>query len=279
MDDDFYDSDGDDALWCGIAELGPPSQCLQDLQALVLHLQDLAETRVSKPGQGFLSRVKNREVEPKSARSEWKQKNDKPSDDVLKKLNKFFGHKSFRPLQWEIIREALNGRDQLVVLSTGYGKSICYQMPSLIQENLTLIVSPLISLMNDQVTNARANGIKASCITGETSYEDRNEIVDACLSGKLNLLYVTPEFGLNNDTLMRKISSRIGLLAIDEAHCVSQWGHEFRSDYRRLSSLRDILSDRVPVMALTATATVEVQLDIVKNLKMRNAITVCSSLD
>uniref|UniRef100_F1KVH0 ATP-dependent DNA helicase n=1 Tax=Ascaris suum TaxID=6253 RepID=F1KVH0_ASCSU len=210
--------------------------------------------------------------------SESQLTNAEPSKDALDKLNKYFGHKSFRPLQWEIIRNALERKDQLVVMSTGYGKSICYQMPSLLKDNLTLIVSPLISLMNDQVTNASANGIAASCITGETQREDRNEVFEDCLNGRLRLLYVTPEFGLNNPELIRKISLRIGLLAIDEAHCVSQWGHEFRSDYRCLSSIRDIIGD-VPLMALTATATPEVKKDIIKNLHMRQAVTLCTSLD
>uniref|UniRef100_A0A0M3IH53 ATP-dependent DNA helicase n=1 Tax=Ascaris lumbricoides TaxID=6252 RepID=A0A0M3IH53_ASCLU len=208
--------------------------------------------------------------------SESQLTNAEPSKDALDKLNKYFGHKSFRPLQWEIIRNALERKDQLVVMSTGYGKSICYQMPSLLKDNLTLIVSPLISLMNDQVTNASANGIAASCITGEMQREDRNEVFEDCLNGRLRLLYVTPEFGLNNPELIRKIS--IGLLAIDEAHCVSQWGHEFRSDYRCLSSIRDVIGD-VPLMALTATATPEVKKDIIKNLHMRQAVTLCTSLD
>uniref|UniRef100_A0A915C215 DNA 3'-5' helicase n=1 Tax=Parascaris univalens TaxID=6257 RepID=A0A915C215_PARUN len=181
-------------------------------------------------------------------------------------------------LCWEIIRNALDGKDQLVVMSTGYGKSICYQMPSLLRDNLTLIVSPLISLMNDQVTNASANGIAASSITGETQREDRNKVLEDCLNGRLRLLYVTPEFGLNNPELIRQISLHVGLLAVDEAHCVSQWGHEFRSDYRCLSSIRDVIGD-VPLMALTATATPEVKKDIIENLRMHKAVTLCTSLD
>ncbi|KHN74060.1 putative Werner syndrome ATP-dependent helicase -like protein 1 [Toxocara canis] len=239
LDDDFYNTDEDEALLA--VEDGPV------------------------PGQ-------------KPSTSETSSEDVQPSKDALVKLNKFFGHKSFRPLQWEIIRNALDRRDQLVVMSTGYGKSICYQIPSLLKDNLTLVVSPLISLMNDQVTNARANGVEASCLNGETQNEDRNTILEECLSGRLRLLYITPEFGLNSPEIVRKISSRIGLLAIDEAHCVSQWGHEFRPDYRRLSSIREIIGD-VPLMALTATATPQVKQDIIKNLQMRNAAILCTCLD
>uniref|UniRef100_A0A914C886 ATP-dependent DNA helicase n=1 Tax=Acrobeloides nanus TaxID=290746 RepID=A0A914C886_9BILA len=173
-----------------------------------------------------------------------------PPIEVLKSLKKFFGHSDFRPFQWDIIKNAINGHDQLVVMSTGYGKSVCYQMPSLIENSLTIVVSPLISLMEDQVLALKDTGISACYVSG--SHGDKDEIVE--------------------------LAKHTKLVAIDEAHCVSQWGHEFRPSYRDIAYLRTIISD-VPFMALTATATPPVKDDIILNLKMKNAKVICTGLD
>ncbi|VDN06315.1 unnamed protein product [Thelazia callipaeda] len=186
-------------------------------------------------------------------------------EDALLLLKKFFGHDSFRPLQWTIIKNALDGIDQVVVMSTGFGKSVCYQLPSLYTKKLTIVISPLISLMNDQVENV-----------SENNSDEQHSILE---SSSLRLLYITPEFALHNSSLLKSIRKNVCLLAVDEAHCVSQWGHEFRPNYRRLAEVRRIFNGKVPVMALTATATQQVKMDIVKNLELHQPVITCASLD
>ncbi|OZC11504.1 hypothetical protein X798_01362 [Onchocerca flexuosa] len=202
--------------------------------------------------------------------------NSGPPANALRLLKKFFGHNSFRPLQWTVIQNALCGKDQIVVLSTGYGKSVCYQLPSLYTEKLTVVVSPLISLMNDQVENARSNGIQAACVSSETNLNEQQSIV---ASDNLRLLYITPEFALHNDSLLKHIRKNVNLLAIDEAHCVSEWGHEFRPSYRQLARIRDFFGKSIPIMALTATATQQVRRDIANNLELHQPIITLSPLD
>ncbi|KIH42716.1 DEAD/DEAH box helicase, partial [Ancylostoma duodenale] len=153
----------------------------------------------------------------------------------------YFGHSSFRPKQWDIVKNALDGKDQLVLMSTGYGKSVCYQLPSLITGSLTLVISPLISLMNDQVTSLTLNGVAASLLSGTTSQSERERIMAEIEDGSLRFLYLTPEYVENASSLLHRIKSRVKLIAIDEAHCVSQWGHDFRSSYRGLARIRNTL--------------------------------------
>uniref|UniRef100_A0A8R1TZN5 ATP-dependent DNA helicase n=1 Tax=Onchocerca volvulus TaxID=6282 RepID=A0A8R1TZN5_ONCVO len=199
-----------------------------------------------------------------------------PPANALRLLKKFFGHNSFRPLQWVVIQNALNGKDQIVVLSTGYGKSVCYQLLSLYTGKLTIVISPLISLMNDQVENARSNGIQAACVSSETNLNEQQSIV---ASDNLRLLYITPEFALHNDSLLKHIRKNVNLLAIDEAHCVSEWGHEFRPSYRQLAKIRDFFDKNVPVMALTATATQQVRKDIASSLELHQPVITLAPLD
>ena len=185
-------------------------------------------------------------------------------------LEEFFGFPGFRGLQAEIIEHVLTGRDALVVMATGDGKSLCYQLPGLMQEGLTLVVSPLIALMEDQVMALADRGLPAACIHSMVERKEREARLRSALSGETKLLYVTPERFRVGSFLQRIRTADIALFAVDEAHCVSQWGHDFRPDYRRLGEIRRELGD-VPCIALTATATPDVQEDIKRALKMESA--------
>ncbi len=189
-------------------------------------------------------------------------------------LKQFFGYDQFRPGQREIIKAALAGQDVLVVMPTGGGKSLCFQLPALLQSGLTIVVSPLIALMQDQVEALQTNGIAATFLNSSlTGTESRNR-TQAILKGEIKLLYVAPERLLSNDFLgefLQRAQAQVGLagIAIDEAHCVSEWGHDFRPEYRQLCRLRQQFPT-VPVMALTATATERVRQDILHQLALRD---------
>ena len=198
--------------------------------------------------------------------------------DVQKILKDVFGHTSFRPHQWSIIKNVLDSKDQLVVMGTGYGKSICFQFPSIYKQGLTICVCPLISLMEDQIMKLNRLGIKADYF----SATKQNEIYQA-INGELNLLYLTPEFLDKNIELIQQIHQEnpggIISIAIDEAHCVSEWGHDFRPTYLDLYKLREETSTEIPIIAVTATATPHVQEDIIKQLKLINPEITITSLD
>ncbi len=193
-----------------------------------------------------------------------------PTEDPLRALLKrHFAHDAFRPLQERAIRLALDGRDTVVLMPTGGGKSLCYQLPALARDGLTLVVSPLIALMKDQVDALRARGIAAGCLNSSMRADEAAEVRRAALRGDLKLLYVAPErVALSGfpDFLQRL---RVGFVAVDEAHCISQWGHEFRPDYLTLGALREEVPE-VPFMALTATATPRVRADVAKRLGMHH---------
>src|SRR6266705_3110749 len=193
-------------------------------------------------------------------------------------LKKHFGYAGFRPLQEEIINDALAGRDAFVLMPTGGGKSLCFQLPALLREGLTIVVSPLISLMKDQVDALQTSGIGATFLN---SALDRHEAVARLRGlhrGEYRLLYVAPERLMLDTFLERALNWNIAQIAIDEAHCISEWGHDFRPEYRELKKLRRHLPD-VPVMALTATATERVRTDIILQLQLREPRCYVASFD
>ena len=192
-------------------------------------------------------------------------------------LKRFFGYESFRPNQLEIIENAMSGNDSLVLMPTGGGKSICYQIPALALPGTTIVVSPLISLMKDQVETLKANGIEAAALNSDNTADSDTIIRRKCMDGDMKLLYVSPEKLLTEiPYLISHI--HISLFAIDEAHCISQWGHDFRPEYAQLGQLRERFPT-VPIMALTATADRITRHDIITQLKLRNCPEYISSFD
>ncbi|MBO4764873.1 MAG: ATP-dependent DNA helicase RecQ [Bacteroidales bacterium] len=180
-------------------------------------------------------------------------------------LKKYWGYDSFRPMQKEIISSALAGRDTLAILPTGGGKSICFQVPSMMREGICIVVSPLISLMKDQVENLCARGIRALAVYSGMSYRDIDIALDNAIYGSYKFLYVSPERLQTEIFRVRLAKMKVNYLVVDEAHCISQWGYDFRPDYLRIRDIRAIIPD-APVIALTATATRFVADDIMKQL-------------
>lgn len=192
-------------------------------------------------------------------------------------LKSYFGYDEFRPMQQEIIEAVTSGSDALVLMPTGGGKSLCYQIPALMMEGTAVVVSPLISLMKDQVEALHANGIEAATLNSGIPVDEERRIRELCMSGKIRLLYISPErLMLELDWLAE--SMRVSLFAIDEAHCISQWGHDFRPEYTQLGIIHDRFPD-VPVIALTATADKLTKTDIVEKLRLRNPRIFISSFD
>src|SRR5215813_12853142 len=193
-----------------------------------------------------------------------------PTNDLLLLLKQSFGFDSFRPLQEEIIRDALSNRDVFALLPTGAGKSLCFQLPALARPGLTVVVSPLISLMKDQVDALTASGVAATFLNSTLRTNEVGARMLGLRDGKYRLLYVAPERVMLPGFLANLREWPVSLIAIDEAHCISEWGHDFRPEYRQLAQLRELFP-QTPVMALTATATRRVQSDIVKQLRLRQA--------
>lgn len=196
---------------------------------------------------------------------------------MLKTLKTYFGYDSFRPLQAEIIRNVLLRKDALVLMPTGGGKSICYQLPALLSEGTAVVVSPLISLMKDQVEALCANGVAAGALNSNNDETENAALRRACVEGKLKLLYISPEKLLAEvNYLLRDM--QISLFAIDEAHCISQWGHDFRPEYTQMGVLHELFP-QVPIIALTATADKITREDIIKQLHLNEPEIFISSFD
>ena len=187
--------------------------------------------------------------------------------ELLGALKTHFGYDQFRPLQLEIVQDALAGRDVFVLMPTGGGKSLCFQLPALMRDGLTIVVSPLISLMKDQVDALQTSGIAATYLNSTLNREEAKARWRGLHRGEYRMLYVAPERLMLDTFLERALNWNIAQLAIDEAHCISEWGHDFRPEYRELKKLRKHLPD-VPIMALTATATDRVRGDILKELRL-----------
>ncbi|MCX2430001.1 RecQ family ATP-dependent DNA helicase [Pedobacter sp. GR22-10] len=182
-------------------------------------------------------------------------------------LQKYWGYPAFRPLQQDIINSVLEGKDSLALLPTGGGKSVCFQVPALVKEGICIVVSPLIALMKDQVENLKSRGIEAIAIYAGMGKREIDILLDNCIYGKIKFLYLSPERLLAELVRVRISYMNVNLIAVDEAHCISQWGYDFRPPYQQIARLREIHPE-VPVLALTATATAFVRQDIMDKLEM-----------
>ncbi|MFN4931247.1 MAG: DNA helicase RecQ [Bacteroidota bacterium] len=198
-------------------------------------------------------------------------------EKALELLSKYYGYQSFRGIQYEVIEANMRNEDVLVLMPTGGGKSVCFQLPALMREGVCIVVSPLIALMKDQVDGLQGNGIAAAYLNSSQNTEEEQAVITDAVNGNIKLLYIAPErlLGMLN-TFLSLI--KVSMIAIDEAHCISQWGHDFRPEYTKLGSLRERFPD-VPVMALTATADKTTQRDIIKQLKLKADNIFISSFD
>jgi ATP-dependent DNA helicase RecQ len=202
-------------------------------------------------------------------------------DALLSALHQYWGYSSFRPLQREAIESVVDHRDSLLVLPTGGGKSLCFQVPAVVSEGLALVVSPLIALMKDQVDSLKANGVAAACYNSAMSADEKAQARAGLREGRYKLLYVAPErlVGEASGATIWGLSAQpISFIAVDEAHCISQWGHDFRPEYRQLADLRRLLPS-ASMHAFTATATARVRRDIVSQLGLREPLELVGSFD
>ena len=189
--------------------------------------------------------------------------------DLAGLLKRFFGYESFRPLQEEVMRDALAGQDTFVLMPTGGGKSLCYQLPALAKGGLTVVISPLIALMKDQVDALHEAGVAGTFLNSTLNADEARRRLAGLYNGEYRLLYVAPERLVLPEMLERLAEWQPWLIAIDEAHCISEWGHDFRPEYRQIAELRGRFPE-TPFMALTATATERVRADIVSQLTLRD---------
>ena len=200
------------------------------------------------------------------------------TDSVRQVLHRVFGYPDFIGQQEAVIEHTVAGGDSLVLMPTGGGKSLCYQIPAIVRDGVGVVVSPLIALMRDQVEGLRQTGVRAACLNSTLTYHEVRETEAAVQAGRLDLLYVAPERLLGERTLALLARARLALLAIDEAHCVSQWGHDFRPEYLQLSALPELFPD-VPRIALTATADEPTRREIIDRLSLRDAPLFVSGFD
>ena len=194
-----------------------------------------------------------------------------PEADLKGKLKEVFGYGQFRGTQEAIIQNVIEGKNTFVIMPTGAGKSLCYQLPALVLPGTAIVISPLIALMKNQVDQLNAFGVNAAFLNSTLSKAETNRVKKDVISGEIRLLYVAPESLTKDETVEFLNKATISFVAIDEAHCISEWGHDFRPEYRKIRGIIDNLGAGVPIIALTATATPKVQLDIQKNLQMDDA--------
>ena len=202
-------------------------------------------------------------------------------DPLLEALERYWGYSTFRPLQREAMQAILDDRDSVVVLPTGGGKSLCFQAPALVRPGLALVVSPLISLMKDQVDSLTANGVPAACFNSSLPADERASVLQGLREGRYRLLYVSPErlASEHSESFIANLARNgLGFIAVDEAHCISQWGHDFRPEYRQLARLRQAFPG-VSLHAYTATATARVRGDIAAQLALREPLVLVGSFD
>ncbi len=222
------------------------------------------------------SSVKGKTILPK------KKTASKPRADLMESLHTHFGFNAFKYPQEEIINNLLDGNDTFVIMPTGGGKSLCYQLPALVSEGVAIVVSPLIALMKNQVDLVRSYSSKddvAHFLNSSLNKGQQKAVKDDLTTGKTKLLYVAPETLTREDNINFFKGLTISFFAVDEAHCISEWGHDFRPEYRRLKEMMDLINPGVPIIALTATATPKVQSDIIKNLGLKDAAIFISSFN
>jgi ATP-dependent DNA helicase RecQ len=200
------------------------------------------------------------------------------SDNKLDALKRYFGYDSFRPQQSQIIDTVMENHDCLVLMPTGGGKSVCFQIPAILRDGLTVVISPLIALMKDQVEALRGNGVNAAFLNSTLSSAEQDQVMWQAKIGELKLLYIAPERLFSGNTFDFLREWNVCLFAIDEAHCISSWGHDFRPEYRQLTGLKVRFPD-VPIIALTATADRVTRRDILKQLNIEHAETFIASFD
>ena len=196
---------------------------------------------------------------------------------ALEVLQSYWGYEDFRSGQWDIIERVIDGKDVLAILPTGGGKSLCYQVPAMLREGVTLVVSPLIALMEDQVQRLEKSGIRATFINSTLTARQIDQRWTDIEFGRYKLVYLAPERLQNEMFLARVARLNIELLAVDEAHCVSEWGFDFRPAYLKIADVRPLLPD-VPLVALTATATPPVRDDILRYLALKDAVCPCQRI-
>ena len=191
--------------------------------------------------------------------------------DILKILNQYWGFTSFRPQQEEVIDAVVSGKDTLALMPTGGGKSLTYQIPGMAQDGLCLVITPLVALMNDQVEALKQKNIKAVALHSGLDYREIDNLLDSCIYGSIKFLYCSPERLKTSLFQERLVQMNVNLIAVDEAHCISQWGHDFRPSYLEIADIRSLLPD-TPLLAVTATATPKVRDEIVEKLKLKDKV-------
>ena len=202
------------------------------------------------------------------------------SSEVLKEqLKKTFGFSQFRGEQEAIIRNTIDGHNSFVLMPTGAGKSLCYQLPAIVMPGTAIVISPLIALMKNQVDQMLAFGINAQFLNSSLSRAEINRVKAEVISGSVKLLYIAPESLNKQENLNFLQQANISFVAIDEAHCISEWGHDFRPEYRKIRNIIESIDAKLPIIALTATATPKVQQDIQKTLNLEDATVFKSSFN